>query len=121
MTKPSHPPIPPNCPHFATDDIWHTVPDGNGGTKQEPRSEWFFHISRYLAERYVTSCAQALRVNMDSDAIHRREQRNVIASVARCAWLDEANRKYAVSYVDYGKATDNATAWAAWGRGEKWE
>lgn len=67
--------------------------------------------------------------------------KDIIAALARCAWLDEAERlardsQHApikegriypnltgISHDNMGRriaAMNNAEAWAKWGRGEKW-
>lgn len=108
----SHPPIPPGCPYFKLADSgrWYFVfPNGEAANNN--------YTDILLAE---------LGFTCDVD----KEQRPVIAAVARCAWLDEAE-KVEAAYDENGviirtglcnsQARKNAAAWAAWGRGEKWE
>lgn len=74
MSAEKHPPIPPNCPHFAS----HDFQDGNGKVEIFWCSEPFWSHDHGEPWR------------LSDDLSHM--QRNIIAAVARCAWLDEARR-----------------------------
>ena len=87
----SHPPIPPNCPNF-----------------------------KRHGELFIL---QPARCDHTHVCVGTEDPPSawipVIAAVARCFWMDEAERlnTRCIAY----QAHENAKAWAKWGKGEAWE
>ncbi len=87
----SHPPLPPNC------DLLYE-PEASKGP---------YWIINNLAETSI--CL------VDTD----KDDRKVIAAVARCSWLDEAERIEDFESLEFHDqrmiAHENAVAWQEWG------
>ena len=105
----SHPPTPPNCPHFiqsGTNDSFHFLPTaslGNGSFRlDDDRLTWG-----------VTSKAGWM---LDTPP-PAPWMRPIAAGVARCAWLDEATLRHGSGVGDYEEARHFARQWADWSIG----
>ena len=134
MSDTTHPPIPPNCKWFSevNRDHWHFSfdwhPALDGTLVFDLKQMTLFQQTRPV--HYV--------VPIEPKFLY------MIASIARCAWLDEAQRLAIVyeskhgefdtdyGYVDrdawlchkcdnYEAACHNAEAWRLWGKGEPWK
>lgn len=102
----NHPPIPPNCPYFQT------------YVMMKPEVT-YFEVDHEEPENCI-----ALNVQSREDPRYF-----IIVAVARCAWLDEAEKRHyavrrdtderggiRVDLVDaWDEALKNADAWAKWG------
>ncbi len=110
-----HPPIPPNC-EFITPCNW-------GGSW--PADLWKFKVG---GESYAFGPVLCGHEEDDKNLIAWSK---VVASVARCAWMDESARILDVSpcktigetkaCVDaMAECDNNAAAWAKWQRGLLW-
>ena len=104
LAEMTHPPIPPNCPLFVAGAF--ELFDGDGCI-------FMVLLDWPLPEDTVTK-----RQNQHELEIYRP----IIAAVARCAWLDEAERlrhdKVWLSDpwdMRTGRARENAEAWREWG------
>jgi hypothetical protein len=112
----THPPIPPNCKYF-----------------EEVEGECQFHI-RFSKFEYTNPDSQFIFCILEDAG---PMERPIIAAVARCAWLDEAEKFNAEFYnlcdledgnqeqLERGLHLDdvlipgaygNAKAWAEWGK-----
>lgn len=98
----SHPPIPPNCTEFFD--------------KINRREVFIFQING-------TSIWWFLEPQGREDPLSKPAKR-LIASVARCAWLDEEKAYQRVSHIDdlliqilsdMNRCSENAEAWRLWG------
>lgn len=94
--KNSHPPIPPNCPYF-----------------------WKGHFC-------CSGFMQSLKRKRSKYSDQLFLERSVVASVARCAWLDEAFKRMSLVSGMHGheiqnrsleveQALANASLWKTWG------
>ena len=98
--KPSHPPIPPNCEYFGVNDA--------------------FGMCFVYQTRTPDLCTHWWPLDWELCDL-----RNVIAAVARCAWMDEGSRIANLSDVEQSKIVAwhkeiqvcelHAEAWRIWG------
>lgn len=108
-----HPPIPPNC------TCWFEV-------KNDPNRNglWFSPFAHHH-DTSTWSHDESFPWDFSNPDLFDAEERRIIACVARCAWLDEAER-WAKTPVNDGKNFDaiagykaeaeaNAEAWRKWG------
>lgn len=92
----NHPPIPPHCPYFCTED-------------DRPGMLWF-HCENFKISNYEVACC--LTIHTDELQVIRP----VVAAVARCAWLDYARIIRTLGQADFTKdAALHAEAWRLWG------
>jgi len=116
----SHPPIPPNSP------CWFEVT----GDPHDRNGLWFSPFA-YHRDPKNWSHDQTFPWDFKQSELFNEEERCIIAAVARCAWLDEAerlSRAYSKEHEqivfsrvgdpkpDFVVAKENAEAWRVWGK-----
>jgi len=115
----NHPPIPPNCPYFKLTTV-HVLKEG---VPPHDVQEWYFHEAPSMSANFCEDISLRF-LSSTTLGQHRKEQRHVVACVARCAWLDSRNyppKEYEHERDSMGHEVweamceENAEAWKDWG------